>query len=246
MHQLAPYPRLRINTQSSHYVQVLLEMLSGDWRRGGDSVADLEKRVAACLNTSFALAMPMARVGIYLAIQALIKPGQKVILSPYTIADVVNMVICAGGVPTFADIDAETCNIRAEEVEKLIDVRTGAVLVTHLYGCVCDIQTISNICRASNVPLIEDAAQAFGASIEGRAAGTIGDVGVLSFGLYKNVTSFLGGMLLTNRESVFTKVLSMSGHAQLVKRRMLLKKVLAGAVTDVITWPPIFYSIFSR
>src|SRR6185503_17787272 len=102
------------------------------------------------------------------AVKALIKPGRKVILSPYTIADVVNMVVCAGGEPVFADIERETCNVDAAEVERLIDDQTGAVMVTHFYGLACDIERIAKICKDRNVPLIEDAAQAFGVRVNGK------------------------------------------------------------------------------
>jgi len=242
---LGPHPRLRLYTRSSDYARVAFEMASQQWLRG-DSVAQLEEQLAARLNTRFAVALPMARVAIYHAVRALIKPGQKVILSPYTIADVVNMVICAGGIPVFADIDAATCNIRADEVERLIDDATGAVLVTHFYGCVCDVHRIAEICRARRVPLIEDAAQAFGAMVDGQPAGTIGDAGIFSFGLYKNVCCFYGGLVVTNREDVHQAVSASARSAPPIRAGHLLNKVISGAITDTITWPPIFSTVIFR
>ena len=153
------YPRLRLYTRASHYARAGVELLSQKWRQG-DSVAEFEVRVAEKLDVDYAIAMPMARTGIYYAIRALVEPGKKVILSPYTISDVVNMVVCAGAVPVFADIEQETCNIDAKQVEDLIDDKTGAVLVTHLYGLTCDVERIERVCRERDVPLIEDAAQA--------------------------------------------------------------------------------------
>ena len=231
MLELSPHARLRLYTRGSDYATVLFQMADGQWRRG-ESVAELEHRLSEYLGAQYALAMPMARVGIYFAIRALIRPGQKVIMSPYTIADVVNMVICAGGVPVFADIEAKTCNISSAEVQRLIDDNTGAVLVTHFYGCACDVESIIRICSPRNIPVIEDAAQAFGAVVGGKTVGTIGDVGIFSFGLYKHVTSFYGGLLVTKRKEIYSKVSDMLRPAPLMEAGFLLKKVFSGAITD--------------
>src|SRR4051812_2612071 len=97
-----PAPRLRIYTDVGQYLRVLRETLLLRFR-SGDSLRDLGAAVARMVGAKHGVPMPMARTGIYLALKCLIRPGQKVILSPYTIAEVVNMVICAGGVPVFAD-----------------------------------------------------------------------------------------------------------------------------------------------
>ena len=83
------------------------------------------------------------------------------------------MVLCAGGVPVFADLESDTCNVDPDEIERLIDADTGAVMVTHLHGLACDMGRISAICRDRGVPLVEDAAQAIGATQNGRASGAI-------------------------------------------------------------------------
>lgn len=238
------YPRLRLYTRASHYARVGTELLGKKWQRG-DSVAEWEARIAARLGVDYAIAMPMARTGIYYAIRALVRPGKKVILSPYTISDVVNMVVCAGAIPVFADIERETCNVDAKQVEHLLDNETGAVLLTHFYGLTCDVERIARACRERNVPLIEDAAQAFGAKVAGKPAGTIGDVGIFSFGLYKNLQTFYGGMLVTKDKKIYEIVRRASASGPYINRNFFLKKVVQGAITDMITWPPIF-SAFTR
>ena len=82
-------------------------------------------RAAERLGVPHAQCIAKARVGIYVAIRALIQPGQKVVLSPYTISDVINMSVCAGGVPVFADLDPDTCNVSADEIDRLVDSDTG-------------------------------------------------------------------------------------------------------------------------
>jgi dTDP-4-amino-4,6-dideoxygalactose transaminase len=216
-----------------------MEFLSRRWSRGND-VEGLERTIERRLGVAHAVAMPMARTAIYYAVSALIKPGQKVVLSPYTIADVINMVICAGGVPTFADLKADDVNLSADEVEKLVDEETGAVLVTHFYGGACDIERISAFCRSRNIPLIEDTAMALGVKVNGRFAGTIGDIGILSFGMYKNVNSFYGGMLITQRDDVAAKVRQSIAQTPLETPERFLKKVLQGLIIDVLTFPLLF------
>ena len=242
---LGPLPRLRIYTDLGQYARVASELLTGRSRRG-DDVRKLEDAVASRLGTRFAIAMPMARVAIYFAVKALIKPGQKVILSPYTIADVVNMVVCAGGEPVFADIERETCNIDPTEVERLIDDQTGAVMVTHFYGLACDIERIAKICKDRNVPLIEDAAQAFGVRVNGKPVGTFGDAGIFSFGMYKNVNSFLGGMIVTNSAALHQKVSAEVATLPLQGAGDYIKKVVQAAQVDVVTFPALFRSVFFR
>src|SRR5712692_2847005 len=153
------------------YGRAIVEIATGAAWRGQD-VAHLERAAAAWLGARHAIAMPMARVGIYCVVKALIRPGQNVVMSPYTIADVVNMVVCAGGVPVFADVEPNTCNVDATEVERLIDADTGLVLVTHFYGLACDIERIACVCRDRAVALVEDSAQAFGARVRERRVGT--------------------------------------------------------------------------
>ncbi|MBM3779089.1 MAG: hypothetical protein FJW23_12800 [Acidimicrobiia bacterium] len=239
MFWLAPPARFRLYTRAADYVHLLLDVLTGR-TAAGDDVRQLERAVAARVGAAHAMCVPQARVGIHLAVRHLIRPGQAVVMSPYTIADVVNMVICAGGVPVFADIDPSSTNIAPADVERLIDDRTGAVLVTHLHGIACEVEAIAAICRAKGVPLIEDAAQAFGARVGGRSVGTFGDAGVFSFGMYKNVTAFYGGMVVTPNESLDRAMRSELADAPLMPLGALCAKAVSALVTDLVTAPLLF------
>ena len=235
-----PLPRFRLYTTPAGYVRTLLRTAVGE--RGEGALREVEAEVMAFTGAKNALCMPQARVGIYFAVRELIEPGQKVVLSPYTISDVINMVICAGGVPTFADIELGTCNIDPAEIERLIDDDTGAVMVTHFYGLACNMERIVEICRRKDVPLIEDAAQAFGARLGGQALGTFGDAGIYSYGMYKNVNSFYGGMLVTPHTELREKIAQQMTVLPVQRRARLLAKVFSTAATDVVTWPPVFRS----
>ncbi len=242
---VGPRPRLRLYATLGQYAKVAAEVAAGRSHRG-DEVSTLEATVAQRLGVQHALAMPMARTAIYFAVRALIKPGQKVILSPYTIVDVINMVVCAGGVPVFADIERETCNIDAAEVDRLIDADTGAVMVTHFYGLACDIERVARICRERGVPLIEDAAQAFGVTVNGRSVGTFGDIGVFSFGMFKNVNSFLGGMIVTDDGELRRRLDAELATLPIQPMRDYMRKVTQAVTTEIITHPALFSTFFFR
>jgi dTDP-4-amino-4,6-dideoxygalactose transaminase len=235
---MAPLPRYRLYDDPRTYATIGRELLTGRWKAGA-ACAELEKSLAS-LGAPHAVLAPRARVAIHLAVKGLIRPGQKVVLSPYTIADVVNMVVAAGGVPVFADIERETCNVDPAEIEKLVDADTGAVLITHLHGLSCDMDVIPRICAEREVKLIEDAAQAFGARFAGRPVGSFGDVGIFSFGKYKNVNAFLGGVLLTRHAELAQHARAELAAFPLQDARHLLEEVGHGLATDVATWPPLF------
>jgi dTDP-4-amino-4,6-dideoxygalactose transaminase len=240
----APQPRSRLYTTASAYLRGLSALLQKAPQHD-EGVRAFEARLVKMFPGQEAIAMPMARVGIYLLLKCLIQPGQKVILSPYTISDVVNMVLCAGGVPLFADVEANgSCNIDANEVSELLrtEQNIGAVLVTHMYGLACDVETIVSLCKPLNIPVIEDAAQAFGARVGNRLAGTIGTAGVFSFGLLKNVTAFVGGAVITADRQLERRMRQELVQFDQSAPRMLAKKMLSGLMFDVATFPVVFHA----
>lgn len=240
----APQPRAKLYTAAMDYGTGLAALLGHT--RPGDAIEALERALDELHLGCRAIAAPMARVGIYLSLKHLIRPGQKVILSPYTIADVVNMVLCAGGVPLFADIEpGGSCNIDAAVVLDLLETERdiGAVLVTHFYGLICNIEPILVACARKGIPVIEDAAQSFGAQLGGKAAGTFGHAGVFSFGLLKNVTGFMGGAVLTHDVGLERKIREELARLPVMPAPMLLKKVAKGAGFDVATLPLVFGTI---
>jgi dTDP-4-amino-4,6-dideoxygalactose transaminase len=238
---IGPHARFRTYTRPRAYVRLLRDLTPGVAASPRD-LAALETAIAEWAGVGQALCLPQARVGVYLAVKGLIRAGQTVVLSPYTIADVVNMVVCAGGVPVFADIDRPTTNMSVAEVDRLVHTSTGAVIVTHLHGMAADIERITAICRERGVPLIEDCAQAFGARVGDRRVGSFGDAGVFSFGMYKNITGLYGGMLVTSSESLHKQALDELQTWPHMPATRLMAKVADAAITDVATHPALFGS----
>lgn len=237
---LSPNPNYRLYTSLNSYMQYLGYLLGGKSRNDSKDIETFEQALRDKFGTQHALCVYQCRVGIYLAIKALIRPGQDVILSPYTIVDVVNMVIFAGGRPIFADLDRETCNISPAEVERLIGPNTGAVLITHLHGVAAEAHRIKEICDRAGVPMVEDCAQAFGVEERGRPVGTIGDVGVFSFEMHKNLCTWLGGGVITDRDDVMIKIRAeMEGFSQ-PPLPGITRRVRSGFINDLARSPILF------
>jgi perosamine synthetase len=184
--------------------------------------------------------VPMARMGLFFALREMIRPGQRVILSPLTIVDVVNAVLLAGGVPVFTDIVRRSCAIDIDKAHSLIDGSTAALLITHLHGETAGAHPFREICQRRGLCLIEDSAQAFGAIECGKRVGTIGDAGIYSFGFYKNLTTWRGGMVVSNNAALIERIRGYVRKLPQLPRWRLLIRMLGGLAVDVATWPSVF------
>lgn len=240
----APHARYRLYTSWRSYLPFLRDLVRS--REAREAITRFRAELGEYLGAESVATTPMGRTGIYLAVKHLIRPGQDVVMSPYTIADVVNMVIAAGGRPVFADIERSTCNLRPESVEPLLHPGTGAVLVTHLHGIPARINAFVSLCRSTKTPLIEDVAQALGATVEERRLGTFGDVGVYSFGTYKNLCTWFGGAIVCRDPQRLARIQSEVDAFESQSRRFLLERLLKGLVTDVATHPLTFRSVVYR
>lgn len=233
-----PKARYRFYGSPANYFSALSHTLKGgdrDYRR------ELEEEVARLIGVGHAICVPQARFGLHLVFKNLLTPERpNVVMSPYTIHDVVNMVLAAGGRPVWADIESATCNVDAAEIEKLIDERTGAVMITHLHGLACDVERIRAICDARGVPLVEDSAQAFGARVAGRRVGSVGDAGVFSFGRAKNINAFYGGMVVTHSAPLAAAIRREVDALPDENSKKLVKRIAHCAIGDVATSQPIY------
>jgi dTDP-4-amino-4,6-dideoxygalactose transaminase len=173
----------------------------------------------------------------------MIRPGQSVVMSPLTIVDVVNAVVLAGGIPHFVDITPHRCVMDLERADAAISPRTGAVLLTHLHGESADVCAFRDLFARRGVPLIEDAAQALGALEQGKRLGTFGAAGIYSFGLYKNVTAWQGGMVVSNDGNLLARIRRRLDALPRASRTRLLSAGLHGALTDVATSTSVFANL---
>jgi dTDP-4-amino-4,6-dideoxygalactose transaminase len=125
-----------------------------------------------------------------------LEPGDEIITTPFTFIATTNAIIIAGGKPVFVDIDPVTFLIDPDKIEAAITPRTKAIVPVHLYGRICEMDKINAIAKKHKLIVIEDTAQAFGASTsDGRYAGMMSDAGSFSFYKTKNISTFEGGMI---------------------------------------------------
>ena len=137
--------------------------------------------------------------------------GDEVILPPFTFIAPVEAVLMAGAVPVFAEIDETLC-LNPAAIEKVITPRTRAVMLVHMCGSMAQIDEIADLCKKHNLLLIEDTAQAIGATFRGRALGTFGKIAVFSFDFFKIITAGEGGAILTDDQSVYEIASQFSDH----------------------------------
>ncbi|GIH92932.1 DegT/DnrJ/EryC1/StrS family aminotransferase [Planobispora siamensis] len=161
-------------------------------------VRDFEEGFAAAVGARHAVAASSGTTALHLALNALrIRAGDEVIVPGLCMAAPVFAVMQTGAVPVPADVD-ETWNLDPGRLEERITERTRAVIVTHTYGQPADMDRIKALCDCFGLSLIEDAAEALGATYGGRRAGTLGRVGCFSFYANKTITTGEGGMLVTD------------------------------------------------
>lgn len=239
-------PQSRQRIYKLHYIDFILDLILGRFF-SGKNISILQENLKKYLNIEYAVPLYRGRLGIYLAVKSILSKNKKeIILSPFTIFDVVNMVICAGGIPIFVDVDKDCFTISYEEIIKNTNQSTAGVLITHMHSAVKDVDKISKFCKQKNIKLIEDAAIGFGASYNSKKLGTIGDIGVYSFSMFKFVSSFNGGAVVTNSSELN---LSINDELKTFTRPSLLKllvKFFHGLILDFSTHPIIFKSIVHR
>ena len=182
----------------------------------GTECREFEKEFATWVGASHAVALSNGTLALDVALKALgIGPGDEVVVTPRTFMASVSCVVNAGAIPVFADVDAESGNMTAKSILRVLTPRTKAVICVHLAGWSCDMDPIMKLANAHGVKVIEDCAQAHGSRYKGRSVGSIGHVGAWSFCQDKIMTTGgEGGMVTTNDESLWRLMWSYKDHGK--------------------------------
>ena len=186
---------------------------------GGPFVATFEQEFATYCGARHAVGVGNGTDALWLTLLALgVRPGDEVITSPSTFIATAEAISFCGATPVFVDIDEQTYNLEAGQIEDAITPRTKAIIPVHLFGQCADLDPILDLARRRNLPVIEDACQAHGAEYKGRRAGTLGVAGCFSFYPGKNLGAFgEAGAVVTNDEELKNKIQVLRDHGQTKK-----------------------------
>ena len=207
---MIPYGRQTIEEDD---IQAVVDVLRSDYLTTGPMIEQFEKSVAEYVGVKYAVAISNGTSALHAACFAAgIGEGDEVITTPITFAASANCVLYCGGTPVFADIDERTYNIDPEDIKRKITARTKAIIAVHMAGQPCDMDAIHEIAREHNLIVIEDAAHALGSEYHGKKVGTISDMTTFSFHPVKPITTGEGGMIVTNNEEFYKKMVLFRSH----------------------------------
>jgi len=196
-------------------LQAIRRVLLSRWLGQGPEVEGFERRFAEYIGTRFAVAVSSGTAALHLALLAHdIGPGDEVIVPTFTYIATANAVLYTGAKPTFVDIDSYTYNVDPIDVKKALTKRMKAIIPVHFAGQPAEMDQLMEIATEYGLILIEDAAEAHGASYKGRKVGSIGDAGCFSFAWNKNLTTGEGGMVTTNDEDLAGVIESLRNHGK--------------------------------
>lgn len=192
----------------------VLECLDSTWISSkGKFITQFENSFSEFIGVKHSAAVCNGTVAIHAALLALgIGNGDEVIVPSFTYIASVNAITYTGAKPVFVDSDLVTWQMDSTKIEEKITRNTKAILVVHLYGQPCEMDSILSIAKKHKLYIVEDCAEAFGSLYKGQHVGTFGDISTFSFFGNKTITTGEGGMVVTNDSSLYEKVFHLKGQ----------------------------------
>lgn len=201
---MLPFSRADLGPEEE---QAVIEVLRSGWLTSGPRTERFERAFAERTGVREAVAVASCTAGLHLLLRAFgVGPGDEVITAPLTFPATVNAILHAGARPVLADVLPGRLTLDPEAVKAALSSRTRAIVAVHLAGWPCDMAALRAIARAADLALIEDAAHAIGATLDGREAGALGDAASFSFYPTKNITTGEGGMITTDRAEIVPRL----------------------------------------
>ncbi|WOG25807.1 DegT/DnrJ/EryC1/StrS aminotransferase family protein [Endozoicomonas sp. 8E] len=209
----SPWPSFT-EEEASAVTQTILSNKVNYWT--GTQGREFEKEFASWCGAKHAVAVANGTLALELALKALdIKSGDEVIVTSRTFLASASAIVLSGAIPVFADVDRDSQNITAETIQKVLTPKTKAVICVHLAGWPCEMDDIMDLADRHSLFVIEDCAQAHGASYKDKSVGSIGHIGAWSFCQDKIMTTGgEGGMVTTNDEALWKKMWSYKDHGK--------------------------------
>ena len=199
----------------------VLECLDTTWISSlGGFIERFEAAVRAATGADHAIGLCNGTVALHLALHCLgVGPGDEVIVPTFTYVASVNTIAQCGATPVFADCREGDWLLDPADAAARVTPRTKAILPVHLYGAACDMRALGALAQRRGLGVVEDCAEAFGTTVDGRHVGTFGDVGTFSFFGNKTITTGEGGMVISRDEALAERMRIVRGQGQSPTRR---------------------------
>ena len=237
-------PRRKLQIRCYDIVEWISALFSsGTWRQV--EVEDFEKAFAVYLGVQYACATSSGRDAIALAFEGMgLQSGDEIIIPSYTLGELMPILRSKGYHLIPADVDPESFNMDLASLKARLSKRTKAIIALHIFGAPCDIEGIMGFAMQNSLLVLEDCAHALGAHVNGKKLGSFGDAAIFSFEVNKAVSTYGGGMLVTNREQVF----DFAKNAVAARRQTTLpalKKALSTWIEELVIRSP-FYGLINH
>ncbi|MBM3645705.1 MAG: DegT/DnrJ/EryC1/StrS family aminotransferase [Alphaproteobacteria bacterium] len=185
----------------------IMPPLDARWLTEGPLARAFQEKIATLTGARHVFFAPNGTLGLFLAALALEpRPGDEILIPSFTFYGSATAAHYAGFKPVFVDVDPETFAVAADQFEAAIGPATRALMPVHIYGQCCDMAPIVDLARGRGLAIIEDAAQALSVTLDGKSAGTFGDIGVFSLFSDKTITTGEGGILVTDDDAIAERI----------------------------------------
>jgi len=189
----------------------------GEGFLGGEKIREFEEKFSKKIGTNYAVAFNSATSALHAAVVSVgVKPGEEVIVPPYTFTSTATSSLMHNAIPVFCDVKNDIFCLDPKKIENLLSPLSKAIVPVHLFGHSCDMDEIKNIAEKNNLKIIEDCAQAPGGEYKNKILGTMGDCGIFSFQESKNIMTGEGGMLVTNNEEIANVARMVRNHGEMI------------------------------
>lgn len=215
--ELIPWAKPWLGTKEKDYIA---KAVDSTWISGGEFVNRFESEFAGLIGKKYAVTTSNGTTALHLALLAAgVGPGDEVIVPAFTFVAAANMTIQVGAKPVYVDIDPETWCIDVRDVRRNINKKTKAIIPVHIYGNVCEMDTLIIMAKENKIKIIEDTAEAVFSKYHGRYTGSFGDLNCFSFQATKTITMGEGGVVLTDDEDAYQQMKILRSHGMKESKR---------------------------